>query len=270
MTPKGLFIAAAIALTVAGCSRCGGSGTAAQDAGAQASAHDGADRDTPPEGTLLATDLRSALILIHPEFRFARISGEHTGVVREVTLPEGTSLLAALEAPLREKKFGNIREEEGAVLAESPPLRFEARRAKDSATTVTERLYLPIDDETFRKILHAPTPMGSEHLSALMPLPEGARFVRERFEMTLRYGARPDHASFLVRRLVEGLLQIGWEVRGTEVPKWEANLPDGGLDTVPHELELSLEQPQTGGRLHIDRRVGRVILEYVQPLARAR
>ncbi len=257
------------ALLLSGC-RCGGAGREAPDAGTSTSAAT-TPQDQPPVGTVMGIDLRSALILIHPEFRYARVSGERTGVQREITLTSESSLKDALEPSLLEKKFQNVREEDGVVKAEQPPLQFEARRGEGEAKgEVTMALFLPLDSDTVLKLLHSPTTMGSEHFSAMMPMPVDGTFEREHFFMRMRYGARPDHASFLVRRLVEGMLGVGWNVEDGEAPKWEANLEDGGLDTLPHELDLVLVQPHTGGRLTIDRRVGRVILDYVQPLARGR
>jgi hypothetical protein len=220
--------------------------------------------DAGTHRALPGIDLRSALILIHPEFRFARVSGERAGIERQVAFPDDRPLLPALEEGLSAKKFENVREEDGVVRADAPPLQFEARRRGRGVVTVA--LYLPLDDDSVRKLLHSPSPMGSEHLSARAPSPEGGRRLREAFVMHLRYGARPDHASFLVRRLVEGLLQTRWEVQDGPPPRWPSASEDGGLDTVPHHLDLTLEQVETGGRLEVERRVGRVRLRYVQPL----
>ncbi len=253
---------------LAACDRCGGAQKGALDAGVATAP----EEKTPPT-RLRATDLRSAITLIHPEFRYSRVSGEKTGVERTLRWPHDRPLAQTLKAPLEEKRFANVREEDGKVLADFPPFTFEASlregegEGEGQRDRVTFGLYLPLNDETSQKLYGVPAPIGSEHLLAMLPEVEGTAPLGDLFLMHLRYGARPDQASFTVRRLVEGLAETGWVTSsGLPVPKWEEKAADGGSDTVEHELDLALRHPEQGGEIVIERRVGRVRILYEQPL----
>lgn len=250
-----------IAGTFGGCDRCG-----ARSAGTDAVPSEPADAALPPTSrpVMHATDLRSALILIHPEFRGARIESGRTALVRILEWPEQTSLLEALEPALKARGHQNISGDAQNVTARHPPMMFEAGR---DGAQVTLGMTLPLDEETVGRILHSPSPMGTEHLGSLLPALPGAHITDEVYVMEIAYTAKPDRANFLVRSLMEDMQTLGWEPTAPLVGWDTPRLADGGVGPVPSTFDVTVVSPHTGGRLQIVRNAGEVKLRYDQPLA---
>ncbi|MGA9522378.1 MAG: hypothetical protein WBV82_12995 [Myxococcaceae bacterium] len=255
-----------VGLALAGCDRCGG-GREGADAGRIAAG----DAGTPSpllqgtRGALHATDLRSAMILIFPEFRGAHVKGGRAVLEREVTWsPSGSGeKLSDIVAPqLKRQGYGAPDVTDATLTAKRPPFELEVRRTNGQ---VVSTIALPLEEGVMNKLLHSPSPMGTEHLSTLIPRLPGETAARESFRMELNYVAKPDRANFLVRSLVEDLMGVGWKP-ATPLVGWEPTLPDGGAGPIPEDLELALVNEDTGGRLEIERRRGEVVLRYLQPL----
>ncbi len=253
-------------LALAGCDRCGGGGQRADagrvvavDAGTASALRPG------PRGALHATDLRSAMILIFPEFRGAQVKGGRAELVREVTWSpsgSGQQLSEVVGPQLKRQGFGAPDITDTSVSAKRAPFELQVRRADGQ---VVSTVALPLEGDVMNKLLHSPSPMGTEHLSTLLPRLPGETAARESFRMELNYVAKSDRANFLVRSLVEDLMEGGW-MPTTPLVGWEPRLPDGGVGPIPVELELTLVNEDSGGRLEIKRRSGEVMLSYLQPL----
>lgn len=231
-------VALAMALfAAAGCSRCGGS--AAADAGSSVVHAGTAPAAQAPQGTLPATDLRSALFLIFPEFRWSKVLDGHATLTR--TFRHGSDVKAALD---------------GGGISARPPFTVDVAQAGEQ---VKMSASLPLDTSTVQRLIHSPSPIGTENLSLMLPRVPGAEDVREVFELELRYESSDQHVPVLVRQLVQGLQTTGWES--------ESALPaDGG---VPENAELALVNAHTGGRIEVKRRGRTVTLRYHQPLSPA-
>ncbi len=202
------------------------------------------------------------MILIFPEFRGAQVKGGRAALIREVTWSGSGELQNALAPELKRLGYGPAEMKDSAVLAKRAPLELEVRRTDGK---VVSTIALPLEQGVMNKLLHTPSAMGTEHMSTLLPRLPGETAAREEFRMEINYVARPDRANFLVRSLVEDMMDTGWKPT-TPLVGWEPTLPDGGAGPIPSDLELTLVNEDTGGRLGIHRQGGEVTLNYLQPL----
>lgn len=259
MTRHRLLAVLSTVLFFGACERCGDK--AAVDAGVP----DSGPIAQVPKGYLPATDLRSALILIYPEFRGARIEGGRALLTRTVDWRGEGSLEQALSASLKQRGFTDVKTEGDTLSAKTGPFEFAARREGD---TVLLQLWLPLVEEHVGKLLHSPAPLGTEHLGNMLPSLEGAKNPREVFTMELRYRAyKPDRATFLIRQVVEGLMTVGWAPT-KPLEGWQDRKPDGGVGDIPSPLNVTIVNADSGGSLNVDRDEAKVTLTYVQPLGK--
>lgn len=283
-----LFVAA-LAL-VAGCGRCGARTDVSDAGGASAGAVDAGAPQSP--GALPATDLRSALVLVFPEFRGATVNAAKATMERTVAWSGAEPLPAALEPLLRAKGWTDIAPDGDAVTAQRKPFKF---RGAPQGERVSLQIFLEFGNEEVGNLIYATTAVGTEHLGALLPALEGAREPKDTFTLDMRYIARASRAHFLVEQLVNGLSASGWKVEEREVadagfvlademdggvdagprrprPSDVERLADGGRVPDPDEVPVPLEARYTlhdahrGGRITVHRTRAAVELRYVQPL----
>jgi hypothetical protein len=241
-----------------GCGRCGKNEVSqSADAGRPGAA-------VGPPGALPATDLRSAIFLIFPEYRFVHVKGGRATLVREVTWSGKMPLAEALAPELTRLGYSTPETVEGALKAKRDPLEMSARPVDGKVVFETA---LPLSEDSMGRIIQSPSPMGTEFLSQVTPRLSGETEAHESFRMTLNYVAKPDRTNFLIRQLVELLTSVGWKPTRPLIG-WEPPLPDGGVGLIPTDLELTLINADTGGRLDIRRKAGEVWLDYHQALAR--
>ncbi|MBX5481270.1 MAG: hypothetical protein IRZ16_05385 [Myxococcaceae bacterium] len=256
---RALVVAAACGacvLTATGCRWCGE--TSAADAGVDAGAKAGTAQ---PRGALTGIDLRSALILIFPEYRGAGVHGARAWVERTLNVPGTTAIEPLLAEPAKAKGFTGLKVEGDTLSASRPPFGLKATRAPGQ---VQESLDIRLAPEEVQKLFTAPTALGSEQLQYMLPKPEGARVVRDTFNMELAYVAKPGRANFLVRQLVEGLITVGWS---PDAPlNWPGPNPDGGVGDIPLQTTVTVRRADTGGSVQVTRNVGEVYIKYQQPL----
>jgi hypothetical protein len=243
-----------------GCGRCGrnqGELIKSADAGRPGAA-------VGPHGALPATDLRTAIFLIFPEYRGVKVKGGRATLVREVTWSGKTPLAEAIAPELTRLGYSTPELVDGAVKAKRDPLEISARTAGGKVVFETA---LPMDEDSMNRIIQSPSPMGTELLSQVTPRLAGETDPHESFRMTLNYVSKPTRTNFLVRQLVEQLMDIGWKPTRPLVG-WEPALPDGGTGPIPTDLDMTVANTDTGGLIDIKRRTGEVWLDYQQPLAR--
>ena len=253
----------ALATMLGGCSRCGGGPTQTDagvtvDAGAPAS-------PAVAHGRLPATDLRSAVILIYPEYRGVYAVAGRAWLERVVQLSGDVKPAEVLPPLLKAKGFTDISEAEGTVKAKRAPFEFEATREGDQ---LKMQIAMPVTEKEIGRLLYSPAPISTEHMQFMMPaLPKAdVKGIEDTFTLDLGYGAKPERANFLIRQVVEGLIAVGWAPT-TPLTGWaKEKKPDGGVGDIPLQMTAIIHQEDTGGTLEVRRNAGRVLLHYTQPL----
>ena len=216
---------------LSGCARCQSAGT--PDAGA---AH-----------VRRQTDLRSALLIIFPEYRGTRVTSGIARLTRTVT---GSADAASAAAKKTLEVNGFASSNEGAVWSRPP---YEAR--VDGATWV---IAVPLDQDTVERVYMAPTAMSTADLAMWFPrAPMPFATANEVFDLELRYDASPEpRSTFLTRQLVQLLLGSG-QWRALELPEdWNV---DGGQ---PGLFNARLEQVSSHASFTIRREGHSVSLHY--------
>jgi hypothetical protein len=247
----------------AGCGRCqervpdpnaGGADTGAQGSTLSASADAGAPGAVPA-----SVDLKSALTLVYPEFRWATLRLGRAALVRRYpgALPR-EQVAAALEAQGSEPL--EARGEQLEVLR-SP---FEVTASASPGGGWELSAAVPIRDEDLGRVLYAKAPLSTDVLRGQLP-PLGLGWDSERFELTVRYEANPARASFLVWQLVDSLVGSGWRTEPA-LERWPKPSPKG-VGGPKDPLQLVLQQVGSGGSIELRRAGGVVDLHYRQLLA---
>lgn len=214
----------------------------------------------PPQPQLVrrSTDLRTAVLTALPEFRELKlVSG--SAVLRrklsgQVLASEVRKTFAASGWTEEPQVAGD-----GTIAGTRREFRLEAEVGERGGE---ERLVLPIRDGDPAKLLSAPISMTTEHLALELPKHRRAATQWERFEVTLEYEAQPARAHFLVWQLVDLCTRGQWKLAQVPPGFEVGRKPDGGIGEVPEEVALALEDRASKARLSVDRRGGRVRLEY--------
>lgn len=230
-----------------GCSRCG------EKTEQPAAVVDSGAPSTAVQGSLPATDLRSALFVIFPEFRATHVTGGEARFTR--TFPFEGDLEAALRPLLDQQGYADAGFAGGEVSAVRPPFKFEAKRVDGQ---VAMSIYLPLSQEMVEKLIQSPSPLGTENMALMLPrLPE-AKGASQTFEMKLDYVTKSQRAAFLTRQLVGGLVGSGW--KSTAMP------PDADAGDDPPKFDAVLTNAEWGARIELHRSTGVMRLRYLQPI----
>lgn len=220
--------------------------------------HEAGRAPPPPQLLRRSTDLRTAVLAALPEFREVKLVSGSAVLRRKLAGP-------VLGAEVRETfAAGGWKQEpqlqgEKTLAATRGDFRLEADLGERGGEA---RLLLPIRDGDPAKLLTAPISMTTEHMALELPRLKRATMAWERFEVTLEYEAQPERAHFLVWQLVDLCTRGQWKLaqvpQGFEV----ARKPDGGIGEVPEQVSLAMEDSSSKARLLVDRRGGRVRVEY--------
>lgn len=211
-----------------------------------------------------ATDLRSALFTVFPEFRYAILTRGSALVERTVEwkLPAQTSLVDAVRPHALAKGFSVADSGHDFVHA---PFALDVESLPDGRV----RLWvgLPITQADVGKLLQSPSPMGTDALAHWLPdLPQSRR-LEENFVFKIQYqGSSEARTDFLVRQMVD-LLQAGdWKVES--LPEgWELNRrPDGGVGGVPSAFSLRLKNVRDFSTIAVERKGTQVAVTLRQEL----
>jgi hypothetical protein len=211
------------------------------------------------------TDLRSAMILVFPDFREATVGYVQSGLVRHLATPTSgrPPLATRLEVFALGQGFmpAGADAGAGAVAVRSP---FEVHSVPETGGFALE-LRLPMRLEDLGKLLRSPNALHTEQLVTLLPTPSWTRPLRQPelyFELT--YDETSRTGDLLLRRLVEGLEATGFQSEpGAEQT---VRLVDGGVAPFPESSEVVMSRPRTGSRI-VARKTGReVLLRYTQRL----
>jgi hypothetical protein len=164
-----------------------------------------------------STDLRSALLLVFPEYRGAHIqSGEAT-------------LERRYAAPVQPLAGWTTLADGGWA---QPPWLVTRRDA------TTWQVVLPLNDEVAGRLFASPAPASTAEFAAVLPRSE---VELETWRLELRYVAvTPPRAAFLAHQLVELLRNNGQWVSSALPPVW-GKTADGGTD-VPESFDVTLTE----------------------------
>lgn len=252
----------ALALTF-GCSRCDRTSAPTPDAGPAPS-----ELDAGAAPTASATDLRSALFLMYPEFRQSVVRGGEV-TFEEVSLRRkesaqvdgGTPLEALLSSLQKEGWTLEPAADAGVITAKNHPFQLSAR-LEDGRLTQT--LTLPLVRSDVQAIFGSPTTPTTENLASRLGDVPGFTPAKQNFRFELQYRASSaDKASVLITYQARNLLKTGWSL----IDPLDAVLnPDAGLHTLPSPATIRLRQETTGGALNLSRTGDEVTIEYVQPI----
>lgn len=251
-----LGLGLAVLSLLAGCERCGQaplkteSATVAFDGGA------------PKKATYLTTDIRSAIVETVPEFRGV------TNLVAVAVLEEvlqrdpadGGDLAEALAGELPSRRLSPAHSDAGALIAQSKPYFAEAERVAGHAVV---RVGMVIPGEQFADILQTPSPVSTQHLSTMLPVPANTPFLQDTFIFEAHYNAERDRADALLRQLVEAKLKTGWT---SESGPKELLMPDGGA--MDERFTAVLRDPARGGKLTLTRDGKAVTVVWELPLVK--
>ncbi len=225
-----LFALAVLAVLVSGCARCG--------------AAPKADAGSAPLPITHSLDLKSALLLIFPEYR---------GVVQFVGSANLTRVYSgdgALEKPLAQALASNgFVPVDGGLGWERPPY-FVENTVVDGRPAA--RLWFNFYAETVERVMQAPSPVSSLELGMLLPREgPGLLLAREAFEVRADYVAINEHRAATLARQTLDLLRANGQ--------WETlSLPDGWLDAgtvdaLPERFEAAVRSTVDGTRVEVRR-----------------
>jgi hypothetical protein len=194
-----------------------------------------------------ATDLRTALQLIFPEYRGVHVLQTTATYTRRID-PLAAGELDKAKAQAAANGF------QGEPLQRDP---FTLKLEPDGAALV-ETLVLPIKEEEIGRIYAAPAAMSSQSMANWLPK-LSSPIARDVFVIELTWETpRPGRAAFLNWQLVDGLLHGGWQPQN--LPPGYAT--DAGKSTVPDPFKVTLTEPTSGGRIDLDRNGDRCTLKY--------
>ena len=108
----------AVSLAVVGCSKCG----------SKASVPDGAVTLTAPGSHRRSTDLRSAIMVMYPEYRATRVVRSHATLTRHLN-GKVENLAQVLEGPAKAKGFAADAGEVGTFVATRADFVLEAKQS---------------------------------------------------------------------------------------------------------------------------------------------
>jgi hypothetical protein len=194
----------------------------------------------PDAGTLVerATDLRTALQLVFPEYRGTRVMSAGATLTRTVAPATAAELAMAKQAAAQNGFTGEPLKRD--------PFTMELKLEGD---VLTMTLSLPLSSEEIGRIYAAPAALSSGSMANWFPK-LAAPVQREVFEVKLDWQAvRPARASFLNWQLVDGARNASWRIEGAPV---EFSV-DAGPDGVPDPFKVALVDPSTTGRIDLER-----------------
>lgn len=217
-------------------------------------------------GSLVATDLRSAMFLTYPEFRGATITQARASVTRRLRVaPEASEgFLDRVRSEAAARGFALLDAGEGDFAATRPPYLLSTTPEPDGVWSIA--VEVPLTNADFGKLLQSPAAMTTEQMSSLLPkLPEQP-ILSSQFRFEFRYAASPSRKNFLVRQLIHGLLATGWT--SSSLPSaFDPRAVDAGPPLLPAEFLVELSQTHTGGKIRVALAEGEVHVDYLQPLA---
>lgn len=183
-----------------------------------------------------SSDLRSALMVIYPEYRETKVKGGRVLLTRE-----GHSAGPVRELMQQTFKANGFAEslEDGKLTGTRGEL--IARLVSESPKTVID-VGLPVTAQALENIYAAPSSMSTQELALYLPRdPKAFTTDRETFEFVVNYEAfTAERARFLVHQAVSLLLKN---------EQWQPTQPlpegfaDGGL---PEQLAVQLVFPSDG------------------------
>jgi hypothetical protein len=194
-----------------------------------------------------ATDLRTALQLIFPEYRGVHVLATTATYTRHVE-PLAPGELDKAKAQAATNGFT------GDPLQRDPfTMTLEPR-----GPGLDLALVLPIKEQEIGRIYAAPASMSSQAMANWLPK-LSSPVVRDVFTLELTWqAARPARAAFLNWQLVDGLLRGGWRAQGLP-PGYDT---DAGAVAVPDPFRVTLIEPTSMGRIDLDRAGDRCTLRY--------
>ncbi|MBL9039192.1 MAG: hypothetical protein JNG84_11790 [Archangium sp.] len=224
-----------MALVVAsGCAKCGASAKASTvDAGVAARPHQ-----------LRQIDLRSAMMVVFPEYRGAFVKQGSAALTRTVNGP----LEKFAEAAFTKNQF--TRSADGSAWLREP---FVAR-----VNAPTVAIEVPLDAPTVEKIFNAPNALSTLDLAMWLPKDAALETEREVFELTLTYEtATEGRSAFLARQVVRLLLgNSQWTASPALGDAWDT---DAGF---PEVFEATLLEASTGASVWFHREGRTVRVRY--------
>ncbi len=168
-----------------------------------------------------STDLRSALMLMFPEYRFGAPRRFDVSLTR--TVSGGSDWRAVLASTLARGAF--TPDGEGGAGGTRPPFRLELVR--EAGPQADFRVAFTVEPGKLPDLYQVPVPLSTLDLGLLLPRGESLTTEREEFAVHLAYiGYTEERAAFLVAQLVRLCLSNQqWVLKGGALPAYVAPPP---------------------------------------------
>lgn len=243
-------------LVLSSCDRCQRDGGVA-DGSVSTVVATGVDAGRP---AVDATDLRSALFLVFPEFRVTKVQEAMASLERVSRLGKNGTPLPQVAEALKQKGWTiESTGEDRLITASNPPFLLLARV---ESGTLTQTLRLPLTEDQVHQIFGAPAAQTTETLGERFAELPGLVPLEETFRFHLAFASTVDRAGFIAGRQVRALLDDGWKMTGPAI----LSDRDAGYAALPSRFEALMENPPLGSRMTILRNESEVRVDLEQPI----